>query len=120
MLEVTITGRLGRDAEVRTIGGKDYDSFSIPVQKGKDGPTLWVKVLARVNGDNKVKDYLLKGAGVFVRGDLSVSTYTDKRGVATVDVTVWANRIEITKFVEAESAPAVNVAAEDNDDLPFD
>lgn len=112
MLEATVIGNLGRDAEIKEIGGQRYVSGSVAHSAGKDKPTMWVKFMYRVGDRSTIQNLLKSGARIFVRGDLSVSTFKMRDGSEAVDVTIWANKIEICQFVKQE------IEDEDDGDMP--
>ena len=112
MLEATVTGNLGRDAEIKEINGQRYIAGSVAHSAGKDKPTTWVKFMYRIGERSTLQNLLRSGAKIFVRGDLSVGTFTMKDGSTAVDLTVWANKIEILQFAK-EADPD-----EDEEDMP--
>lgn len=134
MLQLSLIGTLGHDATEKTINGKNYLAYSVAVTENKN--TTWVDVMTRSENGN-LKAYLKKGAKVYLQGNLSVSTYTNKAGAPVASITLWSRDLEIVKFVDTSSgdaapspapssapasAPAVppSEAPEDGeDDLPF-
>lgn len=126
-MKAQVIGRLAKDAEIKTIGGKNYAAFCIP-EKDRNDNTTWVNILYRENGLFK---WLRKGCAVVVTGRLTASTYAAKDGTTKMDLTIWANEVEMAAFAPdqetAESLPAphsANVPADNmpvngNDDLPF-
>lgn len=116
MFTATISGNLGRAAEVKNINGKDYYKLNLAASGSrKDAAPTWVSVLYYKSGD-KLAEYLVAGAALLVQGRLEVKAYKDKNGDARTDVTLWADTLEITKYADRDaSAPA---GAPANDDLP--
>lgn len=112
MLETTVIGNLGRDAEIKEINGQRYIAGSVAHSAGKDKPTTWVKFMYRIGERSTLQNLLRSGAKIFVRGDLSVGTFMMKDGSTAVDLTVWANKIEILQFAK-EADPD-----EDDGDMP--
>lgn len=114
---------LCNDAEVRTINDKQYFSFRFALRSGKEGdePT-WVNGMYRYN--ERLKPYLVKGVKVYIDGPLAIKI-SDKDGKTYVNITVWANDLELCGSKEKtdgtssaavmQSAPAVSEA----DELPF-
>lgn len=137
-MQLSLIGTLGHDATEKTINGKNYLAYSVAVTENKN--TTWVDVMTRSENGN-LKAYLKKGAKVYLQGNLSVSTYTNKAGAPVASITLWSRDLEIVKFVDTSSgdaapspapspapssapasAPAVppSEAPEDGeDDLPF-
>jgi len=98
MNQLQIIGNLTRDAEMKKAQNGDmYLSFSVAVNETKDS-TLYVSVRQKQYQDreNKVFPFLTKGKKVFVQGRLSVGTYvSNKDGKTYVDITCWAEKIEL-------------------------
>ena len=76
MEAITITGNIGKDAELKhTQKGDSFATFSVACQKKKDAPTTWYRVaLFGVRGE-KLCQYLTKGSKVTVIGDFEVREY---------------------------------------------
>ena len=70
MLTAIVIGNLGKDAETKTIGERQYIAFRMAsTAKRKDGDkTTWVSVMYRYN--DRLLPYLKKGQQVFVQGDI--------------------------------------------------
>lgn len=130
MLQLSLIGMLGHDATEKTINGKNYLAYSVAVSENKN--TTWVDVMTRTDNGN-LKAYLKKGAKVYIQGNLSVSTYTNKAGAPVASITLWSRDMEIVKFVDttredaapspstasAPVAPPSGVPKDGEDDLPF-
>lgn len=89
--QLTIVGRLGRDAEVRvTQKGEQMVTASVAV--GTGDKSQWYKITAMgKTGEGLAK--AVKGDMIFVQGGLTLKTYERKDGKASIDATVWANVI---------------------------
>lgn len=71
MNNAVFIGRLGKDAELKTLdGGKQVINFSLAVDDGKD-KTLWVDC-AKWSEKTAVLPYLLKGTQVAVTGNVGL------------------------------------------------
>lgn len=118
MQKIIISGNIARDNEVRTIGNAQYNCFSVATDNGKDKDATFYRINARVFGDNKRAAYLRKGGAVAVIGRPAYEVYEGK-----MQITVWADDFEITKFPpqEDEQKPQSRREAVDNpdEDLPF-
>ncbi len=82
---LTITGRLGRDAEMKkTPNGKTVCEFSVATghRETGDNVTMWVKVALWENAAEKLAPYLTKGTQVLVSGEPRVRAYTSNNGNA--------------------------------------
>lgn len=88
MEAITITGNIGKDAELkRTQKGDAFATFSVACQKKKDAPTTWYRVsLFGVRGE-KLCQYLTKGSKVTVIGDFEFRTY-EKDGLTKTSLDV--------------------------------
>lgn len=112
MLKAEIVGNIGQDARSKTINNKEYTEFSVAHSQGKGSDTIWVNVLMFGDGGT-LRQYLRKGAKVFVRGDLSLSVYAPRDGQAKAEATIWGREIEVVKFAEGGT-----LEPQDND-MPF-
>jgi single-strand DNA-binding protein len=128
---ITITGNLGRDAEVRyTKSGKPVSSFSMGhtprVKSGDewvDGETLWFKVTV---WDNLPEIIFTKGAGVIVTGELRQESWENEAGETRTGLTIVASSVGLihrvmplpeTTAPSAQVWPAANYIP--NEDTPF-
>lgn len=98
-------GNLGQAAELKhTSDGKSYCRFSIAVNKTwtdkksgeKKESTLWVPVSIWGRQAEYLAPKLVKGAKVFVEGELKIGKYVDKKdGVEKQSVEVQANIVQV-------------------------
>ena len=73
MKEITIIGNLGANAVRRTTSeGRDLMTFNVAVNVKNQNP-IWFNCIGSFR--EKLFDYLVKGQGVCVIGDLSASVY---------------------------------------------
>lgn len=84
MLQTTIIGYLGADAEVKNQNGKEFTTMRIAhTSKWTDGnnvdheETIWVDCI--MNGSGKVVDYLKKGQLVYVSGNTTLRVYSSAK-----------------------------------------
>jgi len=81
MQNITIAGRVGRDAELRrTQGGDPVCSFTVAVdyRNGRDKATNWWRVSLWGKRGEALAPYLLKGVSVTVSGEFSLGDYDGK------------------------------------------
>jgi len=88
--KVLLIGRLGADPEIKqTQGGKGFASLSVATSESwkdknsgeKKEKTEWHRVVIFNEGlVNVVKQYLKKGAQIYVEGQLTTNKYTDSNG----------------------------------------
>lgn len=130
MIQIVCNGNIGADAVRKEINGKMYISFRMGV-RGRRDTTTWVSVLYRDN--DKLLPYLVKGQGVLISGEPTFGAYVNREGKANVDVSVFANTLDLMSVKEAGGI--TTPAAKDNgldgktttnnttqavqDDLPF-
>lgn len=93
MIQITITGNLGADAERKQINDRTYIAFRMAV-KGRRDTTIWVSVLYR--DSDKLLQYLKKGQSVMIIGEPSFSLYINKVQLPALDISVFANTLELT------------------------
>jgi single-strand DNA-binding protein len=80
MNSVQITGNLGRDAELKSLGDNVVCSFSVGDSQGKDKPAIWWNCSLWGKRGESLAQYLVKGQQVTVFGSLSEREWTDKEG----------------------------------------
>ena len=136
MLKVEIIGNIGNDAVVRDFNGKKFIAFNVAhSEKYKDAQgntvekTTWVSVLKP--GESNVVQYLKKGTGVYVCGDLSVKTYTDSQHQTQVGVNCLARELQLLPGkrdqnqqpqqggTNTQTTPSQQTNEEYKNDLPF-
>ena len=98
LARATIIGNLGRDPEIKetSTGGK-FARFSLAVNKVTKGEksTAWFDVTCW--DDKKVEvlqNYARKGTRLYVDGELTTRTYTDKNGVEKLAVEIVVGRFD--------------------------
>jgi len=148
MLKLEILGNIGNDAQVKDFNGKKYIAFNVAhsekfknAQGTETERTTWVSVL--YPGEGAIVNYLKKGTGVFVRGDMSVKMFQDSGHNWQIGVNCLAREVQLlpggkrdqnqqqaaapgtsatnTTAPAQQSAPAQPSQQEGgtNDDLPF-
>ncbi len=100
MLKVEIIGNIGNDAVVKDFNGKKFIAFNVAhSERYKDAQgntvekTTWISVLKP--GESNVVQYLKKGTGVYVSGDLSVKAYIDSQHQTQVGVNCLARELQL-------------------------
>lgn len=112
MNNATFTGRLGKNAELKTLpDGKKVINFSIAVDRGKDKQPLWVDC-ARWSDKTAVLPYLTKGTMVGVSGPIDLRTWDN--GAA---ITIRVNDLEL--LGGKQEAAVVENTIPQSDNLPF-
>ena len=101
MLQGTLIGYLGSNAEVKTANGKEFVAFRVANTdkwKAQDGTvheqTTWVDCV--MNGSPDVKEYLRKGTLVFVTGSITLRVYSSpKDKCMKAGMTINVNKLEL-------------------------
>ena len=130
--EVSIIGRLGRDAEVKTLSsGKIFLSFTIATDvydsETKSEVPMWhsCALWSPRDGDTRRIDalapYMTKGKQVSVDGSLKYNNYTNKDGVEVQAININAREIVLLggKDDTADVTPIRQDMAIHDEDIPF-
>lgn len=123
MIKIIATGNIGKDAELKQIGGNNYACFSIAITEKVKGEsrTTWVDVV-KYDKDGKLTPYLKKGVRVQVIGKPTTSGYTNKNGDIVSTLTIWVmNELEFQGGMKKEegNGGGLDNLPQDEDDLPF-
>lgn len=104
MILASVIGNLGRDAEVKHIGDKDYISFSVASteKQGEQETTTWVSVLASHNPN--LLPFLKKGQQVFVSGRMKAGIYQSQQNFG-IDISVFASTLQLCGGKREETQP---------------
>ena len=85
--KVLLLGQVGRDPEVKEIGGAKYATFSLATSesyKDKNGErqtnTEWHTIVCWRNTAEVVEKYVTKGMQLFVEGQLRTRSWEDSEG----------------------------------------
>ena len=116
MIILTITGRVGRDAEIKDVNGKQVISFNVASNQGKDKPPIWFKCDYWRQG--RVGEFIKKGTELLVSGEMEEHEKEGKKyqscKVSSLDF------IGSKKEQQAsQTTPEQDGAEEQTDDLPF-
>lgn len=120
---------LGRDAELKyTPSNMAILSFTGAnnVGYGEKKQTIWIRCsIFGKRAEGSLKDYLVKGAKVFVTGELSVREYTGKDGINKTSIELNLREIELVgghnvKDSQTIAGSAAHSTQDDfDDDIPF-
>ncbi len=96
MISVTAIVRLGRDAEVKQVGGGQVLEFNAASsEKNKAGEvTTWMRCSMFGERGAKLAQYLTKGKQVAIRGTLKNREYTGKDGSKKTSLEVKVDDLE--------------------------
>ena len=142
MQKLMLTGNLGNDATLRTVGNKTAINFSVAHSekfKNKDGiteeKTVWwdCTIWRNDTQSTEVAKYLKKGGKVLVEGEPQAETYTDKQGKTSISLKCFVKNLELLSVApkaeqqeasqqqqqSAQTATSTPVTNVQDDDLPF-
>ena len=99
MQKLTVTGRIGRDAQEKVSGngGNPFVTFSLATNskyKGEEKTTWYEIIMFPANRNKGIIPYLKKGKGVVVIGELDLSTYEAQDGSTRLRAQVIADSID--------------------------
>ena len=105
MLKATVIGNIGGDAESKqTKNGDSYLAFSVAHDKGRNQPTIWVRVVWFGGVNNPVAAYLKKGAKLAVTGNLVPSVYMDRANQPALGLDLYADSVDVVLYPKREEA----------------
>lgn len=129
---VFLLGQVGRDPEVKEIGGAKYATFSLATSesyKDKNGErqtnTEWHTIVCWRNTAEVVERYVTKGMQLFVEGQLRTRSWEDSEGKKRYVTEIVAKEVQFVGKKESseprmQTTPLVNGIVEpDDSDLPF-
>lgn len=128
MNRIILTGRLGRDPEIKyTQTGKAVASFSIAVTEKwnaatgeKKERTDWVNIIAWDKLGELCGQYISKGSKVLVEGKLQTRSYDDKNGAKKYVTEIVAQQVEFLDSRKADGGGAGGGGSVmDDGDIPF-
>lgn len=73
MIIATVTGNVGKDAQVKSTPKGDVCSFDVASTAGKDKVTTWVRCSVWGERGKRLAEYVKKGARVTAVGELTVT-----------------------------------------------
>jgi single-strand DNA-binding protein len=94
MLQLTVVGRVGQDADVRyTPSGKAVANFSLAVDNGKDREgekksATWIKVEVWEKRAESLSPHITKGKMLAISGPARAEAWIDKQGTAQARIVV--------------------------------
>lgn len=125
MQTITIAGKLGADAIVRsTQGGDSVCSFSVAVDQrdGRDKSTNWWRVSLWGKRGEALAPYLLKGTSVTVTGDFALGDYEGKPqlNIRANGIALQGGRGDGSQGSRQQAGGSNNSTSDDlSDDIPF-
>lgn len=125
MIKIIATGNIGKDAELKQIGGNNYACFSIAITEKVKGESRTTCVdVVKYDKEGKLTPYLKKGVRVQVIGKPTTSGYTNKNGDIVSTLTIWVmNELEFQGGMKKEKGNGGgldNIPQDDDSaNLPF-
>jgi single-strand DNA-binding protein len=112
----SVVGYVAKDPEPKA-NGKAV-GFSIPVSKGKDKPTTWVRVTCWGKTAEFVSQYVKKGSLVSCAGDIELREYESAKGKGT---SLELNAQSVQSFrTDSGPAPVAKPASQgQEEDIPW-
>jgi single-strand DNA-binding protein len=72
MIQITVSGNLGRDAETKRVGDGTVTEFAVACTSGRDKETVWFDVAIWGRRGEALAQYLQKGTPVTVIGEMTL------------------------------------------------
>jgi single-strand DNA-binding protein len=130
MIKLIVSGRVGQDAELKTVGDTMVCSFSVAHTERVYGPNPSEKVIwigCNIWGERaeKLKPYITKGTYVVVEGAGGLNVYTQKNGEVAGIINCRVSSLEFGGKPTSESAPVSSTPPTgkvnhfDGEELPF-
>ena len=105
MINLSLIGTLGKDAEIRDAGSTKVINFSVAVNTGYGDKktTMWIEA-AKFGEKTGVCDFLKKGTKVYITGEPTLRTWeSNGKSGTTLQIRVQEIKLLSTK---GETAPA--------------
>jgi single-strand DNA-binding protein len=124
---ITISGGLGRDAELKYLNNGDpICNFSVADSQGRDKGTIWWNCTLFGKRGEALSQYLTKGQSVTVVGTITEREWTDKTDtkrksmdVRVSEIALQGGRKDSEPQEERRAAPKPAPVEMDDQDLPF-
>ena len=120
MIYLSINGRLGSDAEIKTSkNDNQFVSMRVASNDFANGEktTTWISVVWSGERALKMAQYMKKGSSVLIHGTGRFSTYQDKNGSAQVAIDVMADRVDFDSNTSNSGDSQTNEAVTDTGTL---
>jgi len=117
----TCVGRVGSDAEQRQTNSGSVLTFSLANDTGYGDRkrTQWIRcAIFGKRAEGKLAGYLVKGAQVYVSGELSCAM-NEKGGKSYLNLDLAVREIELVGGKARQEDPPSSQLGEPDDDLPF-
>ena len=115
MINMTASGNLGRDPELKNVGDTVVANFSIGCRTGQD-ETTWVNCAVWGKRANTVIQYMTKGSRVTVAGSAKVREFEAKDGTPGKVLEMNVNDFTLP---ERSADAATTPKQAQSDEIPF-
>ncbi len=117
MISATVSGNVGRDAELKRVGDGEVLEFSVASTRREKGEKLtdWIRVSLWGKRAVALAPHITKGSRVAVRGSLHGRAYAGKDGPA-ISLEMRADDLELLGGGERREE---SYSKQDADELPF-
>jgi single-strand DNA-binding protein len=128
MIKLIVSGRVGQDAELKTVGDTMVCSFSVAHTEKVYGPnpsekTIWISCNIWGERAEKLKPHIVKGTYIVVEGSGLVNSYLQKNGEPAAVLNCRVSSLEFGGKPTAEPTPHTTIPPvgkyELGEDLPF-
>jgi len=122
---ISFLGRVGNEPEIKKVGDNDVLEFSIAnnVGFGDKQITNWFRCALWGKRATSLNGHISKGKELFVTGELSMRTYTNKDGVEKLSADLRLGAVQFTSGGDrGDSAPPQQqrtTPTDDDGDMPF-
>lgn len=122
MNNITITGRLCKEIEMKYTSGGNQTAFTrntLAVDRiGKTKETDFINFVAFGKTAELIEKYVGKGCRMLVQGRLEIGSY-EKDGTKRSTSTVVADRVEFIDFKEKQAEPEFENFSAMQEEIPF-
>lgn len=116
MIKLIVSGRVGQDAELKTVGDTTVCSFSVAHTEKIYGPnpsekTIWVGCNVWGERGPKLAPHITKGTFVVVEGSGTVNSYLQKNGDPAAVINCRVTSLEFGGKPTTDAVPVTYIAS---------
>ena len=102
MINITASGNVGKDSELKIYNGYSCLIFSIASTKKVKGENVTVWINCKIWGDkgDKLQKYIIKGSSLVVNGEGSCDAYLKQDGTAVGSISINVNDLQFMGSTE--------------------
>lgn len=119
--KVILVGRVGKDPEVKQVGGKNVSNFSLATSYGigDKAKTEWHQISVWDKLSDIAQQIVHKGDRVLIEGRISYSTTGEGEARKNFSQIVGLTMLNLTSKAEGNGHSKAAVAAVGTEDIPF-